>query len=122
IRLQCAAKNHICLRLTLYYDYYHPPRDPHPFPTRRSSDLSSRPGAGRRREVRPAVAARVGRPNGARGRRARTRGTGARAGRRSRSEEHTSELQSRSDLVCRLLLEKKKQVDMTKSSRESRLK
>src|SRR2546428_7211574 len=26
-----------------------------------------------------------------------------------RSEEHTSELQSRSDLVCRLLLEKKKE-------------
>src|SRR5438105_5321919 len=31
-----------------------------------------------------------------------------RALRRSRSEEHTSELQSRVDLVCRLLLEKKK--------------
>src|SRR5438067_4070698 len=30
------------------------------------------------------------------------------AGPRSRSEEHTSELQSRFDLVCRLLLEKKK--------------
>src|SRR6266403_4923491 len=29
-------------------------------------------------------------------------------GSRSRSEEHTSELQSRRDLVCRLLLEKKK--------------
>src|SRR5437588_9334855 len=28
---------------------------------------------------------------------------------RGRSEEHTSELQSHSDLVCRLLLEKKKQ-------------
>src|SRR2546428_1493839 len=28
-----------------------------------------------------------------------------------RSEEHTSELQSRSDLVCRLLLEKKNTVD-----------
>src|SRR5438034_4187965 len=28
--------------------------------------------------------------------------------RRGRSEEHTSELQSHSDLVCRLLLEKKK--------------
>src|SRR5699024_9672909 len=28
---------------------------------------------------------------------------------RARSEEHTSELQSRFDLVCRLLLEKKKQ-------------
>src|SRR5260221_4844544 len=29
---------------------------------------------------------------------------------RARSEEHTSELQSHSDLVCRLLLEKKKEV------------
>src|SRR6266536_1338339 len=29
-----------------------------------------------------------------------------------RSEEHTSELQSRVDLVCRLLLEKKKQTDI----------
>src|SRR5260221_1264914 len=29
--------------------------------------------------------------------------------RESRSEEHTSELQSHSDLVCRLLLEKKKE-------------
>src|SRR5690625_2359323 len=31
------------------------------------------------------------------------------AGGRSRSEEHTSELQSRGHLVCRLLLEKKNQ-------------
>src|SRR5206468_8835911 len=31
-----------------------------------------------------------------------------------RSEEHTSELQSRSDLVCRLLLEKKKKNDEQK--------
>src|SRR5206468_12482478 len=30
-----------------------------------------------------------------------------------RSEEHTSELQSRSDLVCRLLLEKKKKKEET---------
>src|SRR2546430_5853271 len=30
--------------------------------------------------------------------------------RRSRSEEHTSELQSQSNLVCRLLLEKKKKI------------
>src|SRR5437588_5630899 len=35
---------------------------------------------------------------------------------RSRSEEHTSELQSHSDLVCRLLLEKKK-----KKKRQTRL-
>src|SRR6266496_2337531 len=33
--------------------------------------------------------------------------SGRTAGARSRSEEHTSELQSRRDLVCRLLLEKK---------------
>src|SRR2546421_9325503 len=33
-----------------------------------------------------------------------------------RSEEHTSELQSRSDLVCRLLLEKKKKHLTTYSS------
>src|SRR2546427_5423523 len=32
------------------------------------------------------------------------------ARRRSRSEEHTSELQSQSNLVCRLLLEKKKKI------------
>src|SRR5438132_9925235 len=32
---------------------------------------------------------------------------------RTRSEEHTSELQSHSDLVCRLLLEKKKNVNAT---------
>src|SRR5947209_16848562 len=31
--------------------------------------------------------------------------------RRGRSEEHTSELQSRQYLVCRLLLEKKKETD-----------
>src|SRR5206468_10448327 len=31
----------------------------------------------------------------------------------ARSEEHTSELQSRSDLVCRLLLEKKKKKNIT---------
>src|SRR3712207_7714943 len=36
------------------------------------------------------------------------RGSGHEAG-RARSEEHTSELQSRQYLVCRLLLEKKKQ-------------
>src|SRR5438034_4647108 len=34
-----------------------------------------------------------------------------------RSEEHTSELQSHSDLVCRLLLEKKKKKKETKATR-----
>src|SRR3712207_7450262 len=51
-----------------------------------------RPAQGRAREA-PAV---PGQPSG-RGRRGRVR-----------SEEHTSELQSRQYLVCRLLLEKKK--------------
>src|SRR5438132_2554666 len=41
---------------------------------------------------------------------------GAWRGSRERSEEHTSELQSHSDLVCRLLLEKKKR---TKASRKN---
>src|SRR5437588_7202351 len=34
----------------------------------------------------------------------------------SRSEEHTSELQSHSDLVCRLLLEKKKKINNKKKT------
>src|SRR2546427_5996641 len=37
---------------------------------------------------------------------------------RQRSEEHTSELQSQSNLVCRLLLEKKKQANQNPDSRE----
>src|SRR5437667_1545470 len=36
---------------------------------------------------------------------------------RPRSEEHTSELQSHHDLVCRLLLEKKKKTKRTKHKR-----
>src|SRR5947207_12358206 len=47
------------------------------------------------------------------------RASRTRSGRRGlgrRSEEHTSELQSHSDLVCRLLLEKKK----TKADRSGR--
>src|SRR5256886_11688275 len=36
---------------------------------------------------------------------------------RERSEEHTSELQSQSNLVCRLLLEKKKKKDLVTHAR-----
>src|SRR2546430_10560817 len=36
---------------------------------------------------------------------------------RLRSEEHTSELQSQSNLVCRLLLEKKKKSERVKADR-----
>src|SRR5436309_7836741 len=77
------------------------------FPTRRSSDLrqsttcavgscsASTARSGNRREAAPPFSA------GCRGR--------CPAHRIPRSEEHTSELQSRENLVCRLLLEKKKQ-------------
>src|SRR5207249_10769364 len=54
------------------------------------------PGRARSRAARPGRSGREG------------RGRGRAAGRGRRSEEHTSELQSRFDLVCRLLLEKKK--------------
>src|SRR3712207_8786350 len=72
----------------------------------------SRPDAGRGNRVRDGD---VGRPRAgvgaelpprARGRAAATRRAGG--GGAPRSEEHTSELQSRQYLVCRLLLEKKK--------------
>src|SRR3989442_8620579 len=42
------------------------------------------------------------------------RGHGMAEGHTVRSEEHTSELQSRPHLVCRLLLEKKKKIQITK--------
>src|SRR2546430_5774088 len=51
---------------------------------------------------RPVRRARVSSPRTA------PRCISSRAGHRVRSEEHTSELQSQSNLVCRLLLEKKK--------------
>src|SRR5690606_41839308 len=82
-------------------------RDLPPFPTRRSSDLQGRPrGLSRDRRhsagLQLQVPRRKGRRAGALARKARLSRT------RHRSEEHTSELQSRENLVCRLLLEKKK--------------
>src|SRR5438093_8589417 len=40
--------------------------------------------------------------------------------RRSRSEEHTSELQSLTNLVCRLLLEKKKKHNKSRNEKRKR--
>src|SRR5438034_5518008 len=45
--------------------------------------------------------------------------TGLRIGWAARSEEHTSELQSHSDLVCRLLLEKKKKKHAEQQKRDA---
>src|SRR5438132_5943985 len=50
-------------------------------------------------------------------RRSVTCSTRSRPAIRCRSEEHTSELQSHSDLVCRLLLEKKKKKKTEKSKK-----
>src|SRR5207248_11158989 len=94
------------------FSRYAPPRHLHSFPTRRSSDL---PSSHARSSPSSHVAA-AGRSVSA----ASTTGARRIAGidsRRNihfqpampRSEEHTSELQSPYDLVCRLLLEKKKQ-------------
>src|SRR5205807_10529105 len=65
------------------------------FPTRRSSDLQGVQHQDRRRAVRPRA------------------GRGLRREQARRSEEHTSELQSPCNLVCRLLLEKKKKTKKT---------
>src|SRR5207247_10043703 len=91
------------------------------FPTRRSSDLVVRVHGARLRWGRRAERSglRAVRQFGADS--AGTAWTDAegRAGSadRDRSEEHTSELQSRVDLVCRLLLEKKKPQPATTTAR-----
>src|SRR5207249_9058698 len=95
----------------------HPP-DLHSFPTRRSSDLEAadvpvtvraaqdRVVGAAGLEVRPVVHREAGGVEVGGAVEPELDGEGM-AG-PHRSEEHTSELQSRFDLVCRLLLEKKK--------------
>src|SRR5207248_11671043 len=92
----------------------HPP-PLHSFPTRRSSDLpqagdhvDDAPGAARDHEANRLlrVPALSGCQTGCQ--RRKRGGEGEFQKIASRSEEHTSELQSPYDLVCRLLLEKKK--------------
>src|SRR5205807_10295005 len=97
------------------------PPAPPSFPTRRSSDLDGRrePRASDARAVlrgsgetlqAPSRGDREGGDQQRHHRRAPSRAGRQRPDRcrRERSEEHTSELQSPCNLVCRLLLEKKK--------------
>src|SRR5690349_22532428 len=74
----------------------------------RTGDRAVRRGGGRGRldrGLRP-----VGLDLSDRARHRADRGGGGGCARGRRSEEHTSELQSRRDLVCRLLLEKKNKI------------
>src|SRR5687768_17791907 len=85
------------------------PRDLRSFPTRRSSDLDRRAeDVGAEDAVARHFGARAGRGHAILGG-AGSRPPGPPTWLFDRSEEHTSELQSRLHLVCRLLLEKKKQ-------------
>src|SRR5690606_41519994 len=93
-----------------------PRRDLHSFPTRRSSDLS--PELSRRASIDllraelPAIGLKSLDDADSAGLTSSARAPSEAAILRTleeRSEEHTSELQSRENLVCRLLLEKKKQ-------------
>src|SRR5690625_7951089 len=95
------------------YQCLHDPLALPSFPTRRSSDLHSA-AADHRRCGAPARPGRPDRPGRGRYRLpAVVTVAGAvrdRLAAATRSEEHTSELQSRGHLVCRLLLEKKKKI------------
>src|SRR5690606_40045306 len=89
------------------------PRGRYPFPTRRSSDLRNAGNAASVTRVIPATSATPAATPALAStcpasRRSPFATTAAVAAFRWRSEEHTSELQSRQNLVCRLLLEKKK--------------
>src|SRR5690606_40388399 len=77
-------------------------RDLHSFPTRRSSDLTA--ACGRRSSASSSSSMPSSRATPP----ACGRSCPMAGGVALRSEEHTSELQSRENLVCRLLLEKKK--------------
>src|SRR5436305_9684096 len=94
---------------SIYWFRHH--RDLHSFPTRRSSDLPrSRPAPTDRPPAhRSSRRPRVREPSSPR--------TTARRRGFPRSEEHTSELQSRPHLVCRLLLEKKKYDEIARRSK-----
>src|SRR5205085_4677918 len=95
----------VCVTLYLFLSCHGAHRDLHSFPTRRSSDLGPTSRMAKRSRHLKKLPRRVGKSAAAS---RRTRRWSCRSRMRcGRSEEHTSELQSQSNLVCRLLLEKK---------------
>src|SRR5437899_2014271 len=95
----------------LYINYFYPSSIPHPyhpsFPTRRSSDLlrAARTAASASERL---VTSSLTTSRSSDSATALATTSGSRPVPTTRSEEHTSELQSLRHLVCRLLLEKKK--------------
>src|SRR5690606_41602459 len=108
----------LCTRPSCCRSGHGAPRDRLPFPTRRSSDLTITLAAGATFHTHKGWFAHddlIGRPEGS----VVTSSGGinylaVRPLLADRSEEHTSELQSRENLVCRLLLEKKKKKTYTR--------
>src|SRR5690606_41528662 len=96
----------VCFPFLSYYSPRH--RDLHSFPTRRSSDLQFPSAPETACESGPYRWLSRARPAARRSRSGGAPAAPAGCAWNSRSEEHTSELQSRENLVCRLLLEKKK--------------
>src|SRR5436309_5494735 len=95
------------LTFSFYYPSHH--RHLHSFPTRRSSDLWTficGPRTSRARAIVRSMSSSEGSGCAAMGISGLARKFWMMTS--WRSEEHTSELQSRENLVCRLLLEKKK--------------
>src|SRR5690606_41699347 len=102
--------------IALFLSLHGPPQLLHSFPTRRSSDLLDAVGGGQRiqlQTLRIAGGPFAGdRESGLVGHWGLPWGWGRSTEiDHGRSEEHTSELQSRENLVCRLLLEKKKNAE-----------
>src|SRR2546421_11383642 len=100
-----------------FFFFFNDPAPPeiYPLPLHDALPISRRSRCASASRGYPSASASSSRGLGrdARRRKKTTRPTSRRRGSRPpsrarRSEEHTSELQSRSDLVCRLLLEKKK--------------
>src|SRR5262245_64082265 len=84
-----------------------------PISLRAAAARRGRPGLENQHRVAVAVEAVASGQRGGIGRQ-HTLAAGERAHQQQRSEEHTSELQSLRHLVCRLLLEKKKQHELSR--------
>src|SRR5688572_33502904 len=101
--LPCVRSMWFVLYDQFFFSCYGDHRDLHSFPTRRSSDLTQA-------RISPSGDHEITWP-----RTSKLDGCRRSATSRPRSEEHTSELQSQSNLVCRLLLEKKNRTPVMRS-------